>query len=112
MTSTLLWATVAAFVAPHKSELHSLRTSCDSHNNPVLDTCDLTWQSTRDGLIISAHLFSDFSLILILILNVIFATRTSCKLIVPYIVDSMPYLSPSKELQHDIVLHLLLQLID
>ena len=28
------------------------------------DTCDPTWQSTRDGLIISAHVFSDVSLLI------------------------------------------------
>ena len=28
------------------------------------DTCDPTWQSSRDGLIISAHVFSDISLLI------------------------------------------------
>ena len=28
------------------------------------DTCDPTWQSSRDGLVISAHVFSDISLLI------------------------------------------------
>ena len=28
------------------------------------DTCDPTWQSSRNGLIISAHVFSDISLLI------------------------------------------------
>ena len=37
------------------------------------DTCDSTWQSTRDGLIIAAHVFSDISLLIFVAAGIYFA---------------------------------------
>ena len=37
------------------------------------DTCDPTWQSSRDGLIISAHVFSDISLLIFVAAGIYFA---------------------------------------
>ena len=36
------------------------------------DTCDPTWQSSRDGLIISAHVFSDVSLLIFVAAGIYF----------------------------------------
>ena len=35
-------------------------------NKILIDQCDIMWQSARDGLIISAHIMSDLSLLVIL----------------------------------------------
>ena len=37
------------------------------------DTCDPTWHSSRDGLIISAHVFSDISLLIFVAAGIYFA---------------------------------------
>ena len=37
------------------------------------DTCDPIWQSSRDGLIISAHVFSDISLLILVAAGIYFA---------------------------------------
>ena len=37
------------------------------------DTCDPTWQSSRDGLTISAHVFSDISLLIFVVAGIYFA---------------------------------------
>ena len=37
------------------------------------DTCDPTWQSSRDGLVISAHIFSDISLLIFVAAGIYFA---------------------------------------
>ncbi len=51
-----------------------------------LDTCDPVWQSTRDRLIISAHIFSEFALLVIVFtVDVMFmATKCSCELVNEY----------------------------
>ena len=42
------------------------------------DTCDPTWQSSRDGLIISAHVFSDISLLIFVAAGIYFAVDYIC----------------------------------
>ena len=43
------------------------------------DTCDPTWQSSRDGLVISAHVFSDISLLIFVAAGVYLAIDYRCK---------------------------------
>ena len=48
-----------------------------------IDTCDLSWQSSRDDLIVSAHFFSDLSIVTILAAAIMtfISSRGSCKFV-------------------------------
>ena len=79
LTSAMLWVAVAVYVGPHRSKQCHMKL-CTHFCSISPDTCDLAWQSARDSMIISAHVFSDFALLVLVFAVDLTITTTNSEL--------------------------------
>ena len=85
VVAVILLLALAGHVVPQNSETQIFSFAViqddDKKNSSFpLDTCDPTWQTTRDGLIIAAFVLSDLACVVFIIaLIAVFITREDCK---------------------------------
>ena len=81
----VLWIVVWAYVAPQDSKETGGRHTVAEMIVPLhlssSDPCDSAYQSTRDALAISAHIFSDvaFLVMMVAVITIVLAAQDFCK---------------------------------
>ncbi len=76
-----MWIAVCTVVIPQDSECEDkvLQKVSTDFATLLSDTCDSSWQSSRDGLIISAHVFSDLAFLVLITAVMLLCSTTFCE---------------------------------